>query len=125
MEASVTADPGLVTALEELATLLRCCGEESKAAWVDERRQRVDDPREPDKDGQRLAVRSMLAGMGSLSDRSLTPTSGCGLTGRQVEERQRELAKRLDLLTGGSPRPYVSPRMIPVGRSSTDFEDEQ
>lgn len=121
----MTADADLVTALEELAALLSCCGEDAKAAWVEERRRRIDDPREPDKEGQRLAVRSILAGMGSLSDRSLEPTSGCGLTGRQVEERQRVLARRLDLLTGGSERPYVNPRMISVGQSSTDLEDVQ
>jgi len=120
-----TADADLVIALDELAALLRCCGEDAQAAWVEERGKRIDDRLEPDKQGQRLAVRGILSGMGSLSDSSLTPIAGCDLTSRQVEERQRELVKRLDLLTGGSERPYTEPRMIPVGRSSTDFDAEE
>ena len=100
--------PDLEAALGELTVLLRCCGEDAKAAWVEQ------------KGGE--SIREVLAGMGSIGDLYLEPTPECGLSNREVEERQRELIECLDRLTAGPDHRDSPPRMIRVGKSSTDLD---
>lgn len=111
----------LAAALDELSTLLGGCGEPEKAAWIEERRAGLAGASEAARRQEVLAVRKILAGMGSLSDLYLEPTADCGLTSREAEERQRELLHRLDVLTGGSERAPTAPRMLRVGQSSKDL----
>lgn len=110
-------------ALGELAALLRCCGEEARAAWVDERRERIAGAGDTARARERLEIRNVLAGMGSLGDLYLEPTAECELTEREVVARQAELIRRLDLLTGYSGPAQESRRAIAVGQSSTDLDD--
>ncbi len=104
----------IVAALDELDELLRSCNMPEHAAWV--RRARDDRDFE--------AVRRALAGMGSISDVSLLPPQGSGLTPERAHAKRDELIRRLDRLTDPSleaPRPRP---MIPVGTSSSEVDTE-
>lgn len=111
----------LLSAVDELIHLLRCCGEDERAAWLAERRAVIRrSPQFPAAEAACREVRNGLAGMGSLSDLWLESGPGCELTNREVERRQRELAERLDRLTADSSELERPPRMIPTGSSSED-----
>ena len=83
----------MVAALTELDELLRSCNLSEQAAWV----RRARDER------NFQAVRYALAGMGSISDVSLNPPPGSGVTQAQAYDKRDELVRRLGRLTDPDP----------------------
>jgi hypothetical protein len=76
----------LVAALDETIALLRAHGHDGRADWLAERRDRIAVPGDPeDASRARAEVRTILAGMGSLTDLALP--------------QAWKLAERLDRLT--------------------------
>jgi hypothetical protein len=79
----------LVAALDETIALLRAQGHDGRADWLAERRDRIAMPGDPeDVPRARAEVRTILAGMGSLTDLPFP--------------QAWTLAERLDRLTTGS-----------------------
>jgi hypothetical protein len=90
----------LVSALNDLISLLQACGESDQAAWAEERKSRAAAAANGGAlDAVKKEVRDVLAGMGSLSDLYLVPKPGSGLTKEEARRKQFELVDRLDELT--------------------------
>lgn len=88
----------LAQILTEVANLLLCCEEGEKATWLWRRRDRyLHATSQQEKQEVLNELRSIMAGMGSLSDLYLVPGHGRKLTEQQVNSRLRKLIKELDI----------------------------
>jgi hypothetical protein len=93
------SDTALADALDELAALLRACNHVDRARWTEERRALVTAATGDQLTEVKKEIRSVLAGMGSLSDLFLVPESGSGFDTAEARRRQFDLVDRLDELT--------------------------
>ena len=93
----------LLVTLMRIVELLRSCGERTRAEWFRERLAVLEGEHSESERFQEVIreLRGVLAGMGSLSDLSLNPTSASGLTRQEVRDQQWELVEDLDHAIAG------------------------
>ncbi|MBV9071217.1 MAG: hypothetical protein JO093_14100 [Acidobacteria bacterium] len=88
----------LVETLRQIETLLRECGWDDRASWLAKRRNIIEHTSyRNDKFHDVLTeLKSIIAGMGSLSDVPMYPKEGSSITAKEAFARHWDLVQTLD-----------------------------